>query len=191
MRNFLAFILVFAGLSLMANSGNPDGKVNIKLETSKVDWKGYKVLGQHDGFVKFKSGNLVFDNGVLVGGEFEVDMNSLVCTDLNGKSKENLEKHLKSDDFFGVANHPISTLKITKVISRGKPGEYKVTANLSIKNVVKEIKFNATVADGKGAASIKIDRADFDIRYGSGSFFDNLGDKTIYDEFDLSILLMY
>jgi polyisoprenoid-binding protein YceI len=188
---FAAFFLVFSSVVVWASGGNPDGKVNINLETSKIDWKGYKVLGQHDGYIKFKSGNFVFDNGNLVGGEFVVDMSSLVCTDLSGKGKDNLEGHLKSDDFFGVSAFPTSSLKITKVVSRGKPGEYKVTANLTIKSTSKEIKFNATVLDGNASAAIKVDRSEYDIRYGSGSFFDSLGDKTIYDEFDLNINVKY
>lgn len=188
---FAAMFLVLSSAIVWASGGNPDGKFNINLETSKIDWKGYKVLGQHDGYIKFKSGSLVFDNGNLVGGEFVVDMSSLVCTDLSGKGKDNLEGHLKSDDFFGVATFPTSSLKITKVVSRGKPGEYKVTANLTIKSTSKEIKFNATVLDGNATAAIKVDRSEFDIRYGSGSFFDSLGDKTIYDEFDLTINVKY
>ncbi|MBP9193392.1 MAG: YceI family protein, partial [Saprospiraceae bacterium] len=98
---------------------------------------------------------------------------------------------LKSDDFFGVAQFPEAKLDITKVISRGKPGEYKVVAKITIKNMTKEVKFDAMVANGKATATIKLDRTDFDVRYGSGSFFDNLGDKTIYDEFDLTVSLVY
>ena len=79
-------------------------------------------------------------------------------------------------------------------LSRGKPGEYKIIGNLTIKETTKEIKFNTliTEVDGKNVATadITIDRSDFDVRYGSGSFFDNLGDKTIYDEFDLSVNLV-
>lgn len=192
MKSILATLVLVLAISMAwAGNENPNGKVNINLETSKIEWKGYKVLGQHDGYIKFKSGNLVFDEGKLVGGDFVVDMGSLVCTDLSGKGKDNLEGHLKSDDFFGVANFPTSSLKITKVTSRGKPGEYKITANLTIKSTSKEIKFNATVAEGNGIAAIKVDRSEFDIRYGSGSFFDSLGDKTIYDEFDLNIMLKY
>ena len=46
--------------------------------------------------------------------------------------------------------------------------------------------------NGKPTATAKItlDRTDFDVRYGSGSFFDNLGDKTIYDEFDRQVSLV-
>ena len=40
-------------------------------------------------------------------------------------------------------------------------------------------------------ATMTIDRSEFNIRYGSGSFFENLGDKTIYDEFDLEVNLTY
>ena len=118
-------------------------------------------------------------------------MTSINSTDVSGKAKENLDGHLKSEDFFGIAKFPEAKLDITRVVSKGKPGEYKVVANITIKNTTKEIKFDAMVANGKATANIKLDRTDFDVRYGSGSFFDNLGDKTIYDEFDLMVSLAY
>ncbi|MBK9744791.1 MAG: YceI family protein [Saprospiraceae bacterium] len=173
-----------------ANGVLPASKA-INTATSNVNWKGYKVTGSHEGNIKFKSGSLAFNEMTLTGGELIVDMNSLDCTDLQGGGKGKLEGHLKSDDFFGVAAHPNATIKFTKVVSRGVAGEYKITANITIKNITKEIKFNATAKDGTANATIKLDRSDFDIKYGSGSFFDNLGDKTIYDEFDLAITLNY
>lgn len=182
-------LLVFS-LVASANGVAPVTK-NVNVGTSNVAWKGYKVTGSHEGNIKFKSGSLVFEGDVLVGGELSVDMNSMDCTDMTGGGKDKLLGHLKSDDFFGVANHPVASIKLTKVTSRGAAGEYKVTANVTIKNITKEIKFNATVKDGAGSATIKLDRSDFDIRYGSGSFFDNLGDKTIYDEFDLTVAIKY
>jgi polyisoprenoid-binding protein YceI len=187
---YVAFLTFFIALNAVAGGVEPISK-NINVSTSSVSWKGYKVTGSHEGNLKFKSGSLKFDNDVLVGGELLVDMNSINCTDLEGKAKGNLEGHLKSDDFFGVQNHPTSSIKFTKVVSRGIPGEYKVTANIMIKNVTKEIKFNANLKNGQGTAEIKLDRSDFDVRYGSGSFFDNLGDKTIFDEFDLNVTLNY
>ena len=80
---------------------------------------------------------------------------------------------------------------ITSVASRGTAGEYKVTANATIKGKTKEIRFLAKVdeANGTATAEIELDRTDYDIRYGSGSFFDNLGDKTIYDDFSLTVTL--
>ena len=40
-------------------------------------------------------------------------------------------------------------------------------------------------------SKLTIDRSKFDIRYGSDSFFDNLGDKTIYDNFEIDVTLKF
>lgn len=165
------------------------------LENSIINWKGYKVTGSHEGTLKLKTGELTYTDEILTGGFFEVDMTSINCTDLAaGQGKEKLEGHLKSADFFGVEKFPTARFDITKVVSRGAEGDYRVSGNLTIKESTEAIRFNAIVKkDMKGAtatAAIKIDRTDFDVRYGSGSFFDNLGDKTIYDEFDLNLTLV-
>ncbi|HRD06497.1 MAG: YceI family protein [Saprospiraceae bacterium] len=188
MKQFVLSFLAIAFLAVNAIAGN--GKP-VNVSASKVNWKAYKVTGSHEGYVNVKSGSLEFNGDAFTGGKFVIDMTSINATDVSGKAKENLDGHLKSEDFFGVAKFPEAKLDITRVISKGKPGEYKVVANLTIKNTTKEIKFDAMVANGKATASIKLDRTDFDVRYGSGSFFDNLGDKTIYDEFDLTVSLAY
>lgn len=162
--------------------------------SSNVNWKAYKVTGEHFGTVNLKSGALNFNNGVLAGGTFEMDMTSIKVTDIQGEWAGKLEGHLKSDDFFSVEKNPVAKFVITKVASRGTPGNYRVTGNLTLKGITKEIKFDATMneAAGKatGEAALKIDRTDFDIQYRSGNFFENLGDKTIYDEFDLNVKLV-
>ena len=132
----------------------------------------------------------MFDEGKLTGGEFEVDMTSLISTDLEGEYKGKLEGHLKSDDFFGVENHPNSTLVFTKVKASGK-NSYEVQGDLTIKGITKPVTFDVSVYGSKATATMKVDRTDFDIKYGSGSFFDDLGDKTIYDEFDLVVDLEF
>ena len=161
---------------------------------SFVAWKGYKVTGSHHGKVMLKEGQLFFEEGALIGGGFEIDMATLSCEDLQGEYRNKLVGHLKSPDFFGVENYPTAKFTITKVISRGTAGSYKVVGDLTIKETTKEIKFNTQVEekDGKQVASadITIDRSDFNVRYGSGSFFENLGDKTIYDEFELAVTLV-
>ena len=162
---------------------------SVDVSNSKVTWKGYKVTGSHDGTINIKSGELEMKDGQLVGGKIIMDMASITVTDLSGGSKGKLEGHLKSDDFFGVNSFPVAQLNINKVSSRGPAGEYKVVGDLTIKGITKEIKFNVTTKDGMMMADMVIDRSDFNVRYGSGSFFDNLGDKTIYDEFDLSAVI--
>ena len=189
----LIFSLAFAaGMILNAHAGDPEkGELKVNPTTSKIEWTARKVTGKHNGTVGIKEGTLKIKDGILLGGNFTVDMTTIVVTDLTGEYKGKLEGHLKSADFFGVEKFPEASIKFTKVIPRGIPGEYKVTANLTIKGITKEIKFNASAKDGMGSASIKVDRSEFDIRYGSGSFFDNLGDKTIYDEFDLDINIKF
>ncbi len=161
---------------------------------SEITWKAYKVTGSHEGTVDLKSGAVEFTDGVLSGGSFSIDMTSLGATDLEGEWKGKLDGHLKSEDFFGVEKYPTADFKITKVAEKGTPGDYKVIGDLTIKETTKEIKFYAHVEDsneGKVAtADIKLDRSDFDVKYGSGSFFSGLGDKTIYDEFDLKVKLV-
>lgn len=168
--------------------------VSIDTEASEVTWKGYKVTGSHEGTISVKEGNLDFTDGQLTGGSFAIDMATIKTTDLTGGTAAKLEGHLKSPDFFGVENFPTATFNITKVISRGTPGDYRVTGDLTIKESTKEIKFNTKVIEEDGlytaTADLTIDRTDFDVRYGSGSFIDNLGDKTIYDEFELGIKLV-
>jgi len=104
-----------------------------------------------------------------------------------------LEGHLASPDFFSVEDHPKATFVITRVAPRGTTGEYKVTGDMTIINLTKEIRFNANVAAGRATASIELDKTDYNVKYGSGSgsFFSNLGDKTIYDEFTLAVELHY
>ena len=178
--------LIFAGYAF--TSAITTATVNTS--QSQIVWKGYKVTGEHTGNIAVKDGKLSFDEGKLVGGSFDIDMTTITCTDLEGEWGQKLVGHLKSDDFFGVEKYPTAKFIITKVSSRGTPDDYKVTGDLTIKGITKEIRFLANATENGATAEIKLDRTDFNVRYGSGSFFDNLGDKTIYDEFDLTVNLV-
>lgn len=181
-------LAMFFATAAMAHPG--DGEiVSIKIENSTITWVGKKVTGKHTGTINLKDGALEMEDGKLTGGSFSIDMTSLTVTDLKGEYKGKLEGHLKSDDFFGVETHPTATFKITKVASLGTPGDYKVSGDLTIKEITKPIKFHAKIAENEATAEITVDRSEFDVRYGSGSFFDNLGDKTIYDDFYLTVNL--
>ncbi|WP_299529284.1 YceI family protein [Ulvibacterium sp.] len=185
----LALAIVF-GAFATASTPIEGEKKEVKTKESKVTWKAYKVTGSHTGTVDLKEGALMFDGDKLTGGEFVVNMASLISTDLEGEYKGKLEGHLKSDDFFGVATHPTSKLVFTKVKASGK-NSYEVTGDLTIKNITKPVTFDVSIYGSKATATLKVDRAEYDVRYGSGSFFDNLGDKTIYDEFDLVVDLEF
>jgi polyisoprenoid-binding protein YceI len=183
-------LAIVMGTAATATTPVADEKVPVKTGESKVTWKAYKVTGSHTGTVALKEGALIFNEGTLTGGEFAVDMTTLVATDLEGEYKEKLEGHLKSDDFFGVNENPTSNLVFKEVNASGK-NSYKVTGDLTIKGITKAITFDVSIYGNKATATMKIDRAQYNVRYGSGSFFENLGDKTIYDEFDLVVDLEF
>jgi len=180
---------LFIQVLLTANTNPPVTIKSINVQESTITWTGKKVTGQHTGTIDIKGGNLTFDdNGQLSGGQFEIDMNSIACTDLSGSSASQLESHLKSDDFFGVAAFPVAILNITNVSNAGND-TYNVVADITIKGITQPIEFTTTMIDAHALANIVIDRSKFNVRYGSGSFFQNLGDKAIYDEFTLEVKL--
>jgi polyisoprenoid-binding protein YceI len=186
-------LLLLPVLAIIGMAAQMTYTYNVDVKSSNIVWKGYKVTGEHTGNVKLKNGNLQFTDGKLSGGSFEVDMSSITCTDMQGEYGNKLVGHLKSEDFFGVAKYPTAKFTITRVIPQDTKGNYKVVGDMKIKAATKEVKFFVAVKeqnDGvKATGTLKLDRSEYDVRYGSGSFFDNLGDDTIYDEFDLQIEL--
>jgi polyisoprenoid-binding protein YceI len=166
-----------------------------KVDTAKssVKWLAKKVTGQHTGTIGIKEGNLVVEKGKVTGGKVVIDMQSIVDVDLTDAAMNaKLIGHLKSPDFFEVATFPTAELAITKVVSNGN--SHTFSGNLTIKGITNPASFTATSAkDGKNTVytgTLTIDRSKYNVRYGSKSFFDNLGDKVIYDEFTLDFSLV-
>jgi len=171
-------------------------KVAFEPAASVVKWEGKKVTGQHDGTIALKKGDITLFGKDLKGGEFEIDMTSIVNADLKDADyNQKLVTHLKSEDFFDVAKYPTARLKVKKAKSvEGFVGPtYEVTADLTIKDKTNEIKFPAVIEtkDGKTSlkANITIDRTKWDVKYRSGKFFKGLGDKMINDEFKIDVAL--
>lgn len=184
-------LLLTIAVVFTAFTNTPLKTTTIDTSQSTVTWKGYKVTGSHYGSVAVKSGEMTFEGKKLIGGSFVMDMTSITVDDLKGRSAEKLMGHLKSDDFFGVDKHNTASFKITKATPTANKNEYKITGDMTIKNITNPVTFTATIGKKSAAATIKVDRSKFDVRYGSKSFFNNLGDRTIYDEFDLVVNLVY
>jgi polyisoprenoid-binding protein YceI len=185
----IAIVALIALTSFSFAGIDSDVKV-MKIKKSKIVWKAYKVTGSHLGTIALKEGSLTFDKDKLIGGMFTIDMTTITNTDQDGADKQKLEGHLKSDDFFGVKAHPTATLTLNNIRSTGK-NSYEVTGDLTIKGKTNSIVFEISVYGSKATASLKVDRAKYDVKYGSTSFFDNLKDKAIYDEFDLIVDLEF
>ena len=186
-KNLTIALLAIFALSFTTIDGD---KKEIKTAESKVVWKAYKVTGFHEGTIGIESGALEFNEDKLTGGSFVINMNTLVSTDLKGEYKGKLEGHLKSEDFFGVEKFSTSTLVFKTVTPKGK-NSYEVVADLTIKGITKPVTFDFSVYGSKASASLKIDRTQYNIKYGSASFFDDLKDKAIYDEFDILVDLNF
>jgi polyisoprenoid-binding protein YceI len=192
-KKILILSLSFLSLMSFTTMLNQD-HVKVNIEASTVKWTGSKITSSHEGDIKISSGKLVLEDGMLVGGEFVIDMTSMVCTDLKpNEGGDKLVKHLKADDFFGVENHPTSTLKITNV-SHVSASNYLITADLTIKGITHPVDFNADVKINNEAylatATLVFDRTKYGIEYNSGSFFDNLGDYLILDDITLELFLL-
>jgi len=173
--------------------------------SSSIAWEGYKPTGTHHGTVVINNGNLNIRNEKLVGGEFTIDMNAIVVDDLTDADKNaKLSGHLRSADFFDTETYPKASFVITDVKpidgSRVDKSKEKgnivpnqaITGNLTIKGITKSISFNAQVIINNGMFIAKtnqffIDRAQWNIRYGSKSFFDDLKNNFINDEIGLEI----
>jgi polyisoprenoid-binding protein YceI len=183
-----AFLLIMLSGFILVNSG-AQAKLVADTTQTKLLWLGEKVTGQHTGTIKLQSGWLNLQDNKIASGEFDIDM----ATIKDSENNQRLEGHMKSDDFFGVQKFPLAKLIITGSTPFDK-GNGTITGTLTIKDVTNPIEFKAAMQkkdDGMWFfANIDIDRTKYNIRYGSGSFFENLGDKTIYDDFKLKVNLL-
>ena len=167
---------------------------NLDLTTSVMTWKGTKPTGSHDGTVAFKSGGMVVENDVLKGGEFVIDMNTIKNLDMVGSDgAANIEKHLKAPDFFDIEVYPTAKFVITSVLE--VEGSLAVTGNLTIKDVTKSITIPASISTVEGITTFKsemfnIDRADFNVKYGSKRWIEGLKDKFINDLVEMSFTVV-
>lgn len=169
-----------------------DGTYSLNVDTSSVAWVGSKTLIKNykdDGTLSFTAGSVVVSNGNVTGGNFTIDMNSLeVSSTSNTKAtSDQLEGHLKSEDFFEVETYPTATIALKNVING------IVTADVTIKGVTKTISFPATIAQEgntlNGSAKLTIDRTLWNLQYGSTKFFGDLGNNVIDDKVELTLTL--
>jgi len=180
----LALVVVLATASVTAQTKKVDAT------KSSINWLAKKVTGQHNGTVNLKEGALVFKKGKLVSGTFTADMTSVTATDLTGECLGKLNGHLKSEDFFNTGKFTTATLIFKTVTAKGT-GAYTVTGDLTIKGITKPVTFNLATTATTATTKFMVDRTVYDIKYGSKSFFESIGDKAIDNEFELTVALKF
>lgn len=190
--SILVALICFSNYSQAQKKG--ESKNEIDLKKSRVEWTGRKLTGEHYGEIAASQGYLTFNKMRLTGGHFEIDMNSITCSDITDeKSNKRLVDHLKSDDFFSASKFPHARFEITKSEYKSE-NNYLITGNLTIKGSTNALSFPATVTSDNGVTTAKatmvFDRSKYDIKFGSQSFFENLGDKLVYDDIEIKVELI-
>ena len=181
-------------ISFIAFSFTNITKTNYKVntETSKIQWKGFKPSGSHYGTINLDNGNFIVKNDKIIGGEFTINMNSIVDLDMPEHNENNakLVGHLKSVDFFDVEKYPIGSFQIKE--TENKDGKTLIKGELTLKDISHPVSFLADIKIKNGQLTLKsetfkVDRSKWNIRYKSKSFFDDLKDKFIEDDMEISI----
>mgnify|MGYP001382251997 FL=1 len=169
---------------------------SIDVIKSNVKWYGDEITGkQHYGSLKFKEGNIILTgtgkiSDKIISGNFIVDMTSLNVEDMTGRGKNSLEGHLKSDDFFSVSKFNYAYLKILKS-NDPVNGVQTINGDLTIKGISHPVTFTMELNGKKAKSNLIFDRTKYDVKFRSGNFFQNLGDKLIYDDIKLEVSLEF
>lgn len=153
---------------------------------SNIDWVGRKVTGAHNGTIAIKKGELILNDGQLIGGKIIVDTTSVKILDITDPATNaQFAGHLASDDFFSSEKYPEAVLEIVSL-----NGSH-VNGNLTIKGITHPVGFDAVVKTNgdrlTATGRLVIDRTKYEMKFRSGNFFQNLGDTLIYDHFELDV----
>ena len=172
----------------ISNINKGDYIVNKDLSTIK--WTGKEITTKsHYGILDLKEGSIYVNNDGIISGKVVIDMNSINCLDMSGRGKNRLEGHLRSDDFFGVNSYPEANLSFTSW-SVNNLGKILYKGDLTIKNITHPITFSGSVKKidigYRSTINLSFDRTLYEIKFRSGKYFQNLGDKLILDNIDIS-----
>lgn len=203
MKKFLlaSLAIVFTTVTVLAGGDLKSAKTEYKIDaaTSKIKWVGKKVTGEHTGYVSFKSGSVNYSDNKITDATAVVDMTSITCSDMEpGAGGDKLVGHLKAVDFFDVSKFGTSEFKMVSLtkIEGAKEGEnnYKVKGTLTIKGITNAIEFPARVEVKDKTlvlrADVTFDRTKYDIKFGSASVIEGIGNRAISDEVLFSLALV-
>lgn len=171
---------------------NPAPAYNLNVEKSVIYWEGSKPGGTHHGTIEVINGRASSEGNSISGGSFEIDMNSIRNLDIQKEeTRQKLEGHLKSDDFFDVENFPTATFVITGVHAEN-PGLHKITGDLTIKGISHEVSFPARISMNDQMIHAEtdefvLDRTRWGVNYKSKSIFAEIKDSFIRDEMKISL----
>lgn len=205
MRNMKNLFIAFSIIGLAACSSGPNGdkalveeaqtvdsstgsSVLIDLATSKVGFVGNGVGKNHPGYFRLSEGSVTVKDGKLAGGKFVIDTKSLELEQKDEMFQTKLRGHLLGADFLDAEKYSSALFEVTSVeaftpaagdTSIIEGANFKVSGNLTLKEVTKNVTFPAKIEAGaanfSALASFNVDRKLWGINYGN--------DKSLKDKF--------
>ena len=200
-----SLILFFVGCDSGKKSDNSNpilnqltpetGTYSLLINDSELSWIGTELSTKtHTGTIDFTDGTIVVDSDNTISGNVKINMSTINVTDLQGRSKEMLERHLRSSDFFEVESYSEAKFSFISKSFDKLSNQISFVGDLTIKDITNPISFNATLLETspflKAKAVLSFDRSKYNVRFRSGNFFENLGDKLILDDIDVNIRLV-
>ena len=172
-----------------------EGVYSVVVDRTELSWIGKEISTKiHTGTLNLSDGTIQIIDENTINGNITIDMSSINVTDLQGRAKEMLEGHLRSADFFEVENYPNATLNFKSKSYNKLKNLIDFEGQLTIKDISNPIFFSATLIESspylKAKSILSFDRSKYNVRFRSGSFFENLGDKLILDDIDINIVLV-
>lgn len=170
-----------------------DGTYSLSPESSTVAWSAYRVRYGHEGTLGIKDGSVTVVDGQITDAEVILDMTAIQNTDMLQYPARvaKLEADLKSENFFDVEKYPTAAFTLSEATRRNKKGSFDFSGILLMKDIEGVVDFSGDVMnEGDGlrlTGSFAIDRTTWDIRFGSGKFFEDLGDLVISDEITINL----
>jgi polyisoprenoid-binding protein YceI len=158
---------------------------------SEIGWSAKSVSDTHFGKVQLSKATLEFKNSKLVGGTFEIDMNTITAEDITDpENNQHFIQHITTEHFFETDRFPTASFVIVDVQPINE-SDYTVKGNITIKGITVEIQFKAKVIEVSNvktaSATIVLNKNVFGIEYGGKDKPGSEKDWFIYDEFTLNV----
>ncbi len=174
----LTITLVFCILTLFTSAQNK----SINTENSSLSWTGKAAFNSYslNGTLKIKNGIINIENDSIKILTITIDMENL------NHENDDLKKHLRGKDFFEVKTYKTATFSLNKPVSINN-GEATLRGEMRIKDITKMETFTIKLNTDYSNLSfdISIDRTAYGIKFNSPSFFEEMKENAIADEFKL------
>ncbi|MBL0128606.1 MAG: YceI family protein [Flavobacteriales bacterium] len=177
----------------LANVAAMERSVVLDPAASVVNWNGVMLgVKDHKGTLRLTEGKMTIKGTEVLNGSFTADMSSITSNQDQFMAPEgspqgtrqNLDGHLKSPEFFDVGTHPNATFVITSVSGNTAKGNFTIRGKTNEESVT-----DITVSEENGlimvSGKLTFDRQKYGVAWSSGS-----KDKVLNDNIDLQIELV-